>query len=374
MLTLAVATLAQAALPINIAHASQITTRSLTLQAGDGGDGGSKPGGTVNHLFTFTVPSTTPIGAILFQYCTTAADVGAATCAAPTGLDTSTATLNSSSIPGMTMQHGPSNSFYLSRNPSTYTPAANTVVTALVKGVKNPTDPNKTFFVRIQTFASFDATGTAIDSGTVAASTTNQIQLSGVMPESLVFCTGATVTTNTTTSLPDCATATPGTITFNQLFSPVDTATSTSQMAASTNAGSGYAITVNGPTLSSGTNTIAGMATSDFSQRSTAQFGLNLKANTTLTSTTAVGAEVAPLANATNYRGEPAINSGYDTIDKFKFNSGDTVATSSNGVSGGGSAGTDAQIYTVSYIANVPGSLPAGTYSTTLTYICTPTY
>ena len=70
--------------------AAQITSRSLTLQAG-ASDGGSKPGGVVNHLFTFTVPSVgnANIGSIQFLYCT----VASGTCVTPTGLVTTAATI-----------------------------------------------------------------------------------------------------------------------------------------------------------------------------------------------------------------------------------------------------------------------------------------
>jgi hypothetical protein len=186
------------------------------------------------------------------------------------------------------------------------------------------------------------------------------------MPESLVFCTGATV--GLTLGVPDCATATAGAVAFNQLFSPTDTATATSQMAASTNAGAGYSITVNGPTMTSGGNTVAAMGTSTTIVRGTSQFGLNLKLNTTATSTVAVGLEVAAAANGTNYRGQAL--AGYNTVDNFKFVTADPVANSANG----GAGGSDAQIFTVSYIVNVTGSQPAGTYTSTLTYICTPTF
>lgn len=91
---------------------------------------------------------------------------------------------------------------------------------------------------------STDTTGVVLHKETVAASTAEPIILDGTMPESLVFCTGETI--GLTSSVPDCGTATDGAISFNQLFSPIPTATATSQMAASTNAGSGYAITVNG--------------------------------------------------------------------------------------------------------------------------------
>lgn len=47
-----------------------------------------------------------------------------------------------------------------------------------------------------------------------------------------------------------------------------------------------------------------------------------------------------------------------------------TYAASTSASVGTGSG----QIFTVSYIVNVPGSQPAGNYTTTLTYICTPTF
>lgn len=380
---------AQALLPMQPASAEQIVVRSLRLEAADvnpgGLNGGSRPSGaapnvnsTANHAFTYTLPSivATPVGSMLFEYCTTAADVAGATCVSPTGLDTTAATLGATTgITGLSIENIATNSYRLTRAPGAAAAVpANTVVTATVKGITNPSVLG-TFYVRISTYNSLDNTGGAIDRGTVAASTADPIELSGVMPESLVFCTGATV--GLTTGLPDCATATDGIIEFNKLFSPTDTAYSLSQMAASTNAGAGYVITVNGPTLTSGGNSIAGMATPGVSARGTAQFGMNLVANPDTVSTgidvvslpfTIASADVAPISNASNYRGQPVTD--YGTASTFKFLTGDPVAASDNG----GAGATDAQIYTVSYIANVPGSQPAGTYATTLTYICTPTF
>lgn len=362
--------LGQLLLPVS-ASAAQIVTRSVTLQAG-ATDGGSESGGVVNHLFTFTVPSVgnASTGSIKFEYC----QLAGGACTTPTGLVTTAATLGSENgATGFTIVNGTNGAPYLTRTASAIN--ANSVLTYQLSGVTNPVygatvpDTNKTFFVRISTYASTDTTGSAIDTGVVAASTAEPIILDGTMPESLIFCTGETVGLDIATStVPDCSTATDGTISFNQLFSPTDTATASSQMAASTNATAGYVISINGPTLTSGSNTIAGMAAAALGVRGTAQFGLNLKANTALTSTPAVGIEVAPSANATNRRGQAATN--YDTVDNFKFTTGDIVANSYNG----GPGGTDAQIYTVTYIANVPGSQPAGTYTTTLTYICTPTF
>jgi hypothetical protein len=346
--------------------AAQITTRSLTLVAGTS-DGGSKIGGVVNHSFTFTVPTSTAIGSIQFQYCTTAS---IAACVTPTGLVTTSATIGSQAgVAGWTSLVTTTNGApYLTRG-STITPGAGTSATIQLNTITNPTTVGGvTFFVRISTFLAFNATGTAIDTGSVAASTANQIVLNGTMPESLTFCAGATI--GTTGGVPDCTTATTATVLFNQLFSPTDTATATSQFAASTNAGGGYSVTVNGATLTSGSNTITAMATAGLGVRGTSQFGMNLKLNTTLTSTVAVGAEITAASNGTSLRGQAIPASGYDVVDNFKYVSGNAIANSGNTVLGP----TNAQIYTASYIVNVPGNQPPGLYAATLTYICTATY
>ena len=337
------------------ASAAQITARSLTLVA-TGTDGGSKPSGVVGHQFSFTIPSGTSIGSVKFEYCTTASVTA---CTLPAGVSTTSATLGSVSgwATGTTLNTSTNGAPYISKTAASGSGA----VTVRLNSVTNPSAVNSTFFVRISTYVATNGTGSPVDTGTVAASTAEPIVLTGTMPESLIFCTGATVTVN-------CASSTPGTVTFNQLFSPTDTATATSQMAASTNAASGYAITVNGATLTSGANTIAPMAAQALGARGTGQFGMNLKLNTTLTSTVAVGAEVAAAPDGVNLKGQAA--TGYATVDEFKFASTDIVANSYNG----GAGPTNSQVYTVSYIVNVAGNQPSGTYTTTLTYICTATF
>lgn len=367
--------------------ATQITTRKLTLQAGSGGDGGSKPGGVVNHLFEFTVPTTgTAIGSIKFEYCTTAANsLANPTCVMPTDLDTTLAgaTLGDElGVTGFTLNKTTNGAPYLSKaTPST--PTGGGVLRYRLDGIKNPSTEG-TFFVRISTYNSTDTSGSAIDTGTVTASTAKQIILNGTMPESLVFCTGGAILKPV--GVPDCSTATSGAITFNQLFSPTDTASAISQMAASTNAGSGYVISVNGPTLTSGGNTIAPItaASGTASAKGIAQFGLNLTLNTATAApgfdsgapagilTQSAAIDLASDGVNLNGRAYP----GYDAQDTFKFDTSagqNIVADSNYSVQSTGKA-SDAQIYTVSYIANVPGSQAAGTYTSTLTYICTPTF
>lgn len=219
-------------------------------------------------------------------------------------MNAATATLTSGTgIDGMTVDAASANSVLLRRGNNNSVPAG-TIVTFGLSNVTNPQalkadnvtpEPNYTFYVRISTYTSQDGTGVPVDRGPVTASTAEPIVLTGTMPESLVFCTGETVPVVASTTIPDCANATPGMINFNQLFSPTSTATSMSQMAASTNAGQGYIITVNGSTLMSGTNNILAMSSTAVPVPGTSQFGLNLKANDTTYLDAATGAEATPL-------------------------------------------------------------------------------
>ena len=348
-------------------EAAQITNRSLTLQTGASGDAGSKPGGSVKDDLKFTVTVGSNVGSIVFQYCLTAADVGAATCVLPTGMHTTAATLDSQSgATGFTMVNTTDGSPYITRTAAVIGSAPNNTLEYVLGHITNPTTTNQTFYVRISTYSSTNGTGSAIDTGVVAASTATQIVLTGIMPESLIFCTGGQI--NTTGGFPDCSTATSGAVNFDRLFSPSDTAVATSQMSASTNAAGGYVVSIFGATLTSGSDTIPAMTAAAAGTRNTGQFGMNLRANTTAVSSPAFGADIAPSSNTTNYRGEPL--AGYNTPDTFKFQSGNNIADSGNSSLGP----SDSQIYTSSYIVNVAGSQPPGTYTTTLTYICTPTF
>ncbi len=338
-------------------------------------DGGSLPSGVVNHQFRFNMVGTPTIGSIKFEYCTVASVVA---CTAPAGMNggdgTTNATLGSetgSAVTGFAMGTKTANSFILTRTAAAV--SNNALVVLQANDIKNPSTANYTFFVRITTYSGTDGATGPVDSGSVAASTANPIQLSGIMPESLIFCTGATI--STPGGIPDCSTATAGNIAFNQLFSPTDTAVATSQMAASTNALYGYAITVNGPLLTSGSSTIPALAptTPDAPAASVtgiSAFGMNLRANTVASAISfpAGSANISGAPNGTDLRGQPTAN--YNVPDNFKYVSGDTIARSDNG----GAGPTNSQLYTSSYIVNVAGNQLAGTYTTTLTYICTPTF
>lgn len=355
-------------LPLQPVQADQIINRSLTLQAGSE-DGGSAPGGEVNHFFEFEVPSTdTEIASIEFLYCTEASG----SCETPDGLDTTGASLGTEEgLTGWDIVADPDGdpagtdgAPYLTRDPATE-PSEGELAYQL-QDIINPDEPNETFFVRISTYESDDASGEPVDDGVVAASTATEIELVGVMPESLIFCTGETI--DVVDDIPDCSTATDGDVDFNQLFSATDTATATSQMAATTNADNGYVITVNGSTLTSGSNEIDPMEDREESSVGTGQFGMNLRENTTDTSDPEVGDDVTPEPDGELLKGQPTED--YGEVDEFKFEDGDAVAASDND----GAGPTNSQRFTKSYIVNVSGAQPAGTYTTTLTYISTATF
>lgn len=356
-----------------ISNAAEIQPRSLTLignthdgaDVGTENDGATLPSGFVDHLFSFTVPSSTNVGSVKFEYCT----IASGTCTAPTGLDVTGATLgtNTGDITGLAMGTKTANSAIVTRVAAAVTTNTGTVVR--LNSVVNPSVLGS-FFVRITTYSSTDATTGATDAGTVTASTAQAIELSGTMPESLIFCTGGTVTAN-------CSSSTAGTVSFNQLFSPTSSSYATSQMAASTNAGDGYAITVNGATLYSGTNFIPAMAAAAAPSVGVSQFGMNLKENlVTLDGDNGdidFGAEITAASDGVGLKGQAV--TGYNTSDVFKYVSGDTVANSGyDGASNNTLGPTNSQVYTASYMVNVAGNQYAGTYTTTLTYICTPTF
>lgn len=391
-------------------------------------DGGSMPGGSANYQFKFAVPNSTSVDTIIFEFCKKEIipSAGITTCDAPTGMNANNANLalGNDDTTGWTINTTSStaNEVIVSGT-ATALPATSTF---RLDSIVNSTDANTTFYAYIAAYSG-GTSGTLVYDGSTAASTADAIELIGTMPESLVFCTGHTVDINGS-GIPDCTTAAnvAGGIPFNQLFDPNQTAWAFSQMAAATNAGSGYAITVTGPTLTSGgSNPISAMNTTDISRPGTSQFGMNLIDDSTPTTkepdnTTAIasdptigqspapnpityyngdsagtGAAINPVSDGTNYYGIQQGKNGTQTTSynggwpngtdntgdtnnypTYSFKTGDIVAASDWGASGqtGTSHPSNTQRYTSTYIVNVPGNQPAGTYATTLTYICTPTF
>ena len=322
------------------ASASQVTSRKIAL-------GSSAPGGVTTHAFNFTVPTAGNVGSIEFKYCTSAYG----TCTTPTGLVTTAATLtNQTGATGFTIVNATNGDPYLTR--ASVNLPATTATSYTLSNVTNPTGVNTEYWVRITTHISTDTTGGSTDDGVVAFVTTNQITVTGTMPESLVFCVGTSGTNCTNIA---------GSAVNLGIFSPTVASTGTSVMSASTNASFGYAITLAGSAMSSGANTIAPMGTQSSAGAATAsavgtpQFGTNLRLNTS----PAIGADVSGLGSGTAF-------GTYATQNQFRYFSGDTVATAAGPVKD--------NLYTNSYVVNVSPDQAAGVYTATMTYICTATF
>ena len=208
------------------ASAAQITARKLTLSTSSAASSAA----TTTYTFNFTVPSATVIKSAEAVICTTASGA----CSTPTGFSNSSSTLasqptNLGDASGWTVSTATAGKLRLSKTANSAAPTGSQTV--VFGNVQNPTTTNTTFFARINTYSD-DSWTTGIDSGVVAASTATQISLTGVMDESLVFCTGTSITGT------NCGTVSGSSIDFGS-FDSTAVKYSTSVMAASTNAVSG---------------------------------------------------------------------------------------------------------------------------------------
>lgn len=130
-------------------------------------------------------------------------------------------------------------------------------------------------------------------------------------------------------------------------------ATGISNFSVATNAADGYAVSIAGITLTTslGEADIDALAEPTASSPGSEQFGINLVDNFIPD----VG------ANPSGGIGEAA--AGYNTANLFKFATGDTLATSDTY--------SQTTTYTVSYLANIDGTVAPGEYYANLTLIAT---
>jgi hypothetical protein len=213
--------------------------------------------------------------------------------------------------------------------------------------VTNPGPTEGTFYVRLSTHASSDASDPFIDFGAVVNSTAKEVTLSTEVPPILKFCVGLTLAD-------DCDTANDNLIDLGDLRT-TQVSRGTSQMLAATNAEFGLAIAAYGFTLTSGNNIIPALSNPTVSAPGNGQFGINLRDN----SDPDIGQEPSGVG-ITNPVGD------YGVTNRYTFRPGDVVATSPDA--------TDMRKFTVSYIANVPPSQAPGVYTATITYICSATF
>jgi hypothetical protein len=320
------------------AYGAQLGYRSMQLS-------NSEFSVVANYLLKFNLSTAGNLGSITIQFCSNDALIGDV-CTVPGGFDDSAAVLSNQTGPtGFTISGASTaNEIILTRTPA-FAPVETASYT--FTGITNPSSSGS-YYVRVQTYATDDATGPASDYGGIAIAITDELSISAEVPPYLIFCTGVTITGL------NCANAVGNFIDFGEL-SQSYTSRGSSQMLAATNGEDGYDVVVYGTTMTSGNNIINAIAADDVSRPGTGQFGFNLRANTTPPD----GED--PFGPGL---GEPT--AAYDRPNFYQFNSGDVIISQP--------VTDNLREYTASYIVNVPGGQAPGIYVSTLTYIATATF
>lgn len=293
------------------------------------------------HLIGITYLDTTNVvGSVELEYCVNDPLPGTP-CTVPSGLDLTNAVLSNQSgeVDFTIHPNSTANRLILSR-PAVAPSTPNSIYQ--LDSVMNP-DTRGSYYVRIQTYSSEDATGVSIEQGGMVFAITRALSISTEVPPYLLLCTGVTITGF------DCSSATSFLINMGELQTS-QTSRGQSEMVVATNAGYGYSITIAGTTLTSGNNVVDALTIPTASSPGVSQYGVNLRANTN----PAIGAE--PVGAGT---GVP-IN-GYENPNQFKFNSGDSIITSSTT--------STLHKFTVSYITNIDAAQEPGVYATTMSFI-----
>lgn len=313
-------------------YAQDLFLRSVTVSS-------SVPAAQISETFTFSLPTTNSIGSIAFEHCLS--PLPADPCVPPSGYSSNSATLVSQSNNiGFTINVGNStiNKPVISRAPA----SGNLGTTSYsFNGVINGNAPGQTIYVRIATYASIDGTGPVTDGGTVAFAILGGFSIGAYVPPFLIFCVGVTVALN-------CSNFTGTLLAFGELL-PTQTKTATSQFSGATNDPGGYAVYLNGQTMTAGNLSVPAVLSSG-SIVGSSQFGINLRANTN----PVVGANSSGIGTA-------VITAGYGTANIFRFVNGEQLATSPTS--------TDYNVQTISYIVNVSKGQQPGYYATTMTYV-----
>ena len=317
-----------------------LTTRSVEISS-------SLPNAVVFHDFAFDALGSPAIGSVVFEYCSNSPLV-ALPCIAPAGFNSASASLlfqsgdtGYSIHPDTTLS---SNRVILTRAVGVSTAGTKQY---RIGSVTNPSATNATTYVRISTHSTTDGSGVFDDNGAVAFVTLNPLTVNLYVPPFLIMCSGVTVAI-------DCTSATGDVVDIGEL-SKNSPNSATTQFSVATNSFNGYSSIIVGSTMTAGNRTIPPLAVPGISQPGVSQFGINLRQN----SIPAVGANVEGVGT-----GVP--NGNYNTPNSFRFQSGDTIASSS--------LSTEWNRYTISYLVNVADSQPAGRYASTLTVIVTTTF
>jgi hypothetical protein len=300
----------------------------------------SRKSATAEYALSLSGQSAGTVGSIRAQFCSNDSLIGLP-CTAPSGFDISAATLTAQSgMGGFSISPATTaNVMILTRAPGPSVPGTSSFT---FSGVTNP-DAEGSYYVKLETYATDDASGTHTDYGGLAFAIVNPISISTRVPPYLLFCVA--------TSIPaySCDDASGDFIDFGELSSKA-TSTGQTQLLAASNADNGYSIRVVGTSLTSGNNVIPPLTATDFSRIGTSQFGLNLTSNAT-----------PPVGSGVQGPGAATVTADYSTPDEYRFVSGETIASVP--------VADSYRLFTASYIVNISPSQPSGVYTSTITYV-----
>ncbi len=316
------------------ADAAYMGTRSLELSDSRA----AQTNVTYDVSYTVTTPGT--IGSVEIEFCSNSTFV-TDPCTAPAGLDASGAVLASQTgVTGFSISGASTaNDIILTRAPAA---AGAGLATAVFNNVTNP-NTEGSYFVRVITYQTNDASGPLTDNGGIAFAINGDTNVAVTVPPYLLLCVGITI------SGTDCSTVSGDFIDLGN-FSTSGTSSGQSQMVVATNGQNGYGISASGTTMESGNNIIPAMSVSGPATPGVSQFGINLRAN----SSPHIGANPSGTGS-----GSPVFN--YNQPNLYHYSDGDTLASKSSP--------DNLRKFTVSYIVDVGSSQAVGVYSSTYTYV-----
>lgn len=347
--------------------AAQITARSIEMSNSSIGTTSEGQGVTYNITFT---PTASTVRSIVVDFCAETPLIGSSSCTLPTGMTVGTTTPTASQGTWTGTLINTNRTLVLTASADESLPAS--AFNVEVSGFTNPNAVGQ-FYARIVTYATsagangyveddLDAVAAHTDAGAVAISTTEQIQISAAVVETLVFCVSAVApgANCTATSAPSLTlgSGTPEALSTSN----VDTAAAFFQL--STNASGNTYINMKSSAVSGGLNNgptndidpVDGGGTMAAIVAGTENFGMHVNATgNSGTSGTVTGD--AAYSSDTLYNMEvPEVTSTY----------GDTIASAAGAV--------DDYNVEMEFAATVSNTTSAGLYTANISLIATSSY
>lgn len=368
------------------ADAAQVTAREITMES-------TEANLQTSYRIQFTVPSGADVGSFRVEFCNNDPLPGQACTFTAVGDDIpqvdanagAAASLNGSpsfgaeAITLVAPTAGDNDLVFTLTNDVT---PSDTVFDVTIDNIDNPdnttesalsnilgrTEDNNTFYARIYTYISNDGTGSSNNDGGVALSTANQLTLTARVQEVLYFCVGdADAGTNS-----DCTDITGSTIDLGVLDSTNANKSSVEGAAGDkngyvmvrTNAASGVDIDYFGGDLDSGTATITGRATQGAISGGTEEWGMEVDGGSVDTTN----------GTTTNL----VLDADFNTNDQYFWGTPTASAPEDLAASTAGANPSlrvvDDELLVLDFAAAADALTPTGVYTTTITFVATPTF